>query len=360
MKVVILAHENDNHTTPLKWGLEQAGYQVVCWGGLAWNEKQRASASFDEIDRLWLGAHPVDRGDVVWIRRPQPAVHNPNVTEPDRKFAEGEYRWFSLSLMYLLETLPFRCVNKYTASRFINNKSVQLVLARQCGMRVPATMMSNQPGAVRKFLEEYPGRTICKPFFPHVWQKSDGGLAATETFELTADQLPADEILTWAPAIYQEMVVKEYDVRMVLMGNKVYSYALHNPKKALDWRQDAGQGLVEVEIIKTPPAVEKGVLEFARRSGVCFGSLDFAIDNKGEWWFLEINEQGQFLWLDDFNSKVNMMQKFLAFITEPSNSTRAPEEREHLFPSLAAYRESGFQATVEPEVNVGVNFISTE
>jgi len=360
MKVVILAHENDNHTTPLKWGLEQAGYQVVCWGGLAWNEKQRASASFDETDRLWLGAHPVEPGDVVWIRRPQPAVHNPNVTESDRKFAEGEYRWFSLSLMYLLEALPFRCVNKYTASRFINNKSVQLVLARQCGMNVPATLMSNQPGTVRKFLEEYPGRTSCKPFFPHVWQKSDGGLAATETFELTADQLPTDEILTWAPAIYQEMVVKEYDVRMVLMGNNVYSYALHNPKKALDWRQDAGQGLVEVEIIKTPAAVEKAVLEFARRAGVCFGSLDFAIDNRGEWWFLEINEQGQFLWLDDFNPKVNMMQKFLAFITEPPNSKETLEQREHLFPSLVQYRESGVSATVEPEVNVGVNFISTE
>src|SRR5258708_728745 len=188
MKVVILAHENDNHTAHLKWGLEQASCQAVCKARLAWNEKQGASAAYDETDRRWRGGHPVERG----------------------------------------------------------------------------------------------GGTICKPFFPHVWQKSDGGLAATETFELTADQLPADEILTWAPAIYQEMVVKKYDVRMVLMGNNVYSYALHNPKNALDWRQDAGQGLVEVEIIKTPAAVEKAVLEFARRAGVCFGSLDFAIDNRGE------------------------------------------------------------------------------
>lgn len=360
MKIVILAHANDNHTAPLKWGLEQAGYQVVCWGGLAWNAKQQATALFDEPDRLWLGGQPVDRGDVIWIRRPQPAVHNPNVAEPDIKFAEGEYRWFSLSLQYLLETLPVWCINKYSASRFINNKSVQLVLARQCGMKVPVTLMSNDPAAVRKFLETHPGRTICKPFFPHVWQKNDGGLAATETFELTADQLPADEVLTYAPAIYQDMVVKQYDVRMVLMGSRVYSFALHNPKKSLDWRQDAGQGLVEVEIISTPPAVEKSVLEFARRSGACFGSLDFAIDDQGEWWFLEINEQGQFLWLDDFNPRVTMMQKFLAFVTTPPGSKQTLEERESLFPSLAEYRESGAPEEVAPEVNVGANFISTE
>ncbi|MBZ5522881.1 MAG: YheC/YheD family protein [Acidobacteriia bacterium] len=115
-----------------------------------------------------------------------------------------------------------------------------------------------------------------------------------------------------------------------------------------------------MEIISTPPAVEKSVLEFARRSGACFGSLDFAIDDQGEWWFLEINEQGQFLWLDDFNPRVTMMQKFLAFVTTPPGSKQTLEERESLFPSLAEYRESGAPEEVAPEVNVGANFISTE
>jgi hypothetical protein len=147
---------------------------------------------------------------------------------------------------------------------------------------------------------------------------------------------------------------------MVLMGSRVYSFALHNPKKALDWRQDAGQGLLEVEAIKTPAAVEKSVLEFVRRSGVCFGSLDFAIDANGEWWFLEINEQGQFLWLDEFNPRVTMMQKFLAFLTMPPGSKQSLEERESLFPSLAEYRKSPAPAELEPESTVGASFVSTE
>lgn len=362
MKLVVLAHANDNHTAPIKWAAEQAGYEVACWGGLAAVEKQQASASFNGATSLRLGPHSVNAGDVVWVRRPQPSEINPKVSESDKKFAEGEYRWFQYSLMYLIEALPVRVVNKYSASRFINNKSVQLLFARECGMHVPETLMSNSPAEVRRFLQQSRNRTICKAFFPHVWKKDSGGVAVTETFELNADNLPGDdEVLTFAPAIYQQMVVKKFDVRMVLLGTTVYSYALHNPKGALDWRQDAGQGLVEVEIIDTPPEVEQAMLSFAKKAGITFGSADFAIDSDGKWWFLEINEQGQFLWLDQFNSQVNMQQKFLAFMTLPEGASRKQIEEYALkFPSMKDYDNTGLQKELEPEVHASAGFVSTE
>src|SRR5205823_3150805 len=36
MKVIVFAYAKENHTAPVKWALEQAGYQVACWGGLSW------------------------------------------------------------------------------------------------------------------------------------------------------------------------------------------------------------------------------------------------------------------------------------------------------------------------------------
>lgn len=361
MKIVILAYDNDNHTGPLKWALEQAGYLVACWPGLGWSQEQQASVVFNGNTRLMLGPHSVDPGDVVWIRRPNPPINNPQVAEPDKKFAEGEYRWFSWSVLYLLGTLPVRCINKYSASRFINNKSVQLLLAKDSGMNVPETLMSNSPQVVRDFLQQRGGRNICKAFFPHIWQKGGGGIAVTETFELNADQLPVDEVLTYAPAIYQEMVVKKFDVRMVLLGTTVYSYSLHNPKGALDWRQDCGQGLVEVRAIETPAEVESAVLSFAEKAGICFGSLDFAIDADGRWWFLEINEEGQFLWLDEFNPDINVQQKFLAFLTSPEGASREViEERQSLFPSWRDFCASPKKDEIPPENNPSVPFLSVE
>lgn len=349
MKIIVLAPEDDNHTAPIKWALERAGHRVVCWGGLAWTEDGQASLLLGDDDSVVLGEHSVDPGDVIWIRRPEPPRPNPKTSEPDKKFSSLEYRSFYHSVVYLLESLPVWCINKYSASRAIIQKSVQLRLARKCGLKTPATLMSNAPRAVRGFLAREGARNVCKGFTPHVWQKEGHrSIAITETFELRSEQLPSDEVLTYAPAIYQDMVVKEFDVRMVLMGSHIYSYALSNTKRALDWRQDAGLGHVTADLIPTPPDVERGVLAFARQAGICFGSLDFGVDAQGQWSFLEINEQGQFLWLDQFNRDLKLLEKFCAFITAPEGSTDPLEAREGLFPALHDYEDLLSRQEVPP------------
>jgi hypothetical protein len=352
MKLIVLAPEDDNHTAPIKWALEKAGHRVVCWAGLAWTEEGQSSLLMNGDDTLILGSHSVDAGDVIWIRRPEPPLPNPKASESDKKFASLEYRSFYHSIAYFLETLPVWSINKYSVARMMIQKAVQMRLARKCGLKTPATLMSNTPQAVKDFLERENTRSICKGFTPHVWQKEGKmSVAITETFELTRAQLPDDEVLTYAPAIYQDRVPKEFDVRMVLMGNQIYSYALKNKKEALDWRQDAGLGHVSAEQIATPPEVEKGVLEFARQSGLCFGSLDFGVDALGQWWFLEINEQGQFLWLDQFSPDARLMEKFCAFVTAPQGSTAPLEERQDLFPSLREYEDFVEQRKVPEPVH---------
>ena len=364
MKILIVAQENDNHTAPMKWALQQANFAVCCWAGVGYSEKRQASISVTSGNCLQLAEHVLEPGDVVWVRRPEPPKLNPQAAPEDRKFAVAEYRWFFHSVMYLLETLPIRCINKYSASRFINNKSVQLLIAKACGMHVPATLMTNSPEAVRSYLRQTPSRTICKAFFPHIWEKQvRTSVAVTETFELTQEMLPEhDEVLTYAPAIYQQMVVKQFDVRMVLLGNAVYSYSLHNPTGAIDWRQDASQGLVQVQPIDTPPEVEQGVLAFAARSQIAYGSFDFAVDDNGQWWFLEVNEGGQFLWLDDFNPSLHVQEKFAAFLTSPEGSSKEIlEERQQLFPSWKEYLASPAKDAQAPEeVEPESAFVSVE
>ncbi|HEY1939105.1 MAG TPA: hypothetical protein VGJ33_14325 [Candidatus Angelobacter sp.] len=363
MKILITAPENENHTAPLKWALEQAGYSVACWAGLGWTETRQASISLLADTQLKLGHHLVEPGDVIWIRRPLEPKPNPQTSPEDAKFAANEYRCFYHSLMYLLETLPVRVINKYTASRFINNKSVQLLLARACGMNVPRTLMANSPQAVREYFRNNSQRMICKAFSTHIWEKEQGGpVAVTETFELRADMLPTDEVLTYAPAIYQELVVKKFDVRMVLLGAAVYSYSLHNPRGSLDWRQDATQGLLKAEFIVTPPEVEKSVLAFAAESGIACGSFDFAIDHQDRWWFLEVNEGGQFLWLDACNAGLHVQEKFLAFMTAPAGSSRQMlEARQSEFPSWSDYLASPAKEQQLPEeADPDASFVSME
>jgi glutathione synthase/RimK-type ligase-like ATP-grasp enzyme len=342
MKIVVIASEDDNHTAPLKWALERAGYQVFCWAGPGWSAERQASISILDQWTLCLGSAELEAGDVIWIRRPEPPSLNPGVSEADRKFAQSEYRWFSDSLMYLLELLPVRCINRFSASRTIRNKSVQLLLAQRCGLKVPETLMSNAPPTVRDYLRRGDNDSICKAFFPHIWRSNeDQSVAVTETFRITEAILPADDVLTYAPAIYQQMIDKQYDVRMVLLGASVYSFALHNPKGSIDWRQDVAQGHVRAESVATPEEVRVQVLAFAQQSGIVFGSFDFAVDHDGQWWFLEVNEQGQFLWLDELDPGLHVQEKFLAFLTSPDGVGQdVIEARATLFPSWKEYLAS--------------------
>ena len=171
MKLIVLAPEDDNHTAPIKWAMEKAGQKVVCWAGLSWTDEGQSSLLMNGDDTLILGGHSVDAGDVIWIRRPELPVPNPKVSEADKKFASLEYRCFYHSIAYFFETLPVWCINNYSAARVIIQKAVQIQLARKCGLKTPATLMSNHPATVREFFARENARTICKGFTPHVWQK---------------------------------------------------------------------------------------------------------------------------------------------------------------------------------------------
>ena len=342
MQIIILSHEQDDHAAPICWALRQAGYKATCWDGLSFTLEQQASLFFEGQPRMVLGRLTAGLGDVIWMRQYNPPTPDPASVERDAQAASLEYGAFFDSILSLLELLPVRCVNRFSSARRIGNKALQLFLAKQCGLNVLRTLMANCPAAIRKFFGRSDCRTICKPYTPHLWQTQDQhGMAVAGTFELDFDQLPRDEVLTFSPGIYQQMVNKQFDVRTVLMGRRVYSYTLHTPHNALDWRHDGALGNIEVKMIVTPHEVEQAILAFAEVSGICFGSLDFAVDARGVWWFLEINEQGQFLWLDHFCPGARMQEKFCAFLTAPEELTCTIEQRAGLFPSFSDYQKSG-------------------
>lgn len=332
MKILLLAHEKDDHAAPVHWALMQAGYRSECCGGVSAASGEQAALVWNPDPAVALGPMAVKPGDTVWLREPnQPALE----TIAD---AKAKFLGFWHEIVSMFELLPARCINKPSASNLIANKAVQLRLAVGAGLHVPATLMSNAPAAVREFFDRYPDSAICKPFVPHIWQREDSKDAAVaETFRLTRDQLPEDEIFTYAPAIYQQRIEKQFDVRTVLMGKHVYSFALRTPGNSLDWRFDAAMSHLEVQIIATPADIENGLLTFAETSGLCFGSADFAVDRRGQWWFLEINEQGQFLWLEQFSPQAALLQKFCAFLTAGEDAGGSLEDRQGLFPSYLDY-----------------------
>src|SRR5207237_10587072 len=103
---------------------------------------------------------------------------------------------------------------------------------------VPPTLLSNDPERIRRFLGELPGGAIYKPFNPVQWE-SDEEVAVLWTNEITADDLPEDEILRLTPGIFQAKVEKAHELRVTVMGRHVVTARLLSqelPDAQLDWR----------------------------------------------------------------------------------------------------------------------------
>ncbi|WP_019217958.1 hypothetical protein [Legionella tunisiensis] len=50
--------------------------------------------------------------------------------------------------------------------------------------------------------------------------------------------------------------------------------------------------------------------------GIIFGCFDFIVSTDNELYFMEINEQGQFLWIEEINPEINMLETWIQFLTD--------------------------------------------
>lgn len=64
--------------------------------------------------------------------------------------------------------------------------------------------------------------------------------------------------------------------------------------------------------------------------GINFGSFDFSIDLTGQWWFLEVNTQGQFLWLEN-EVELGLLENFARFIVSKDDKFKGSKELNEQF-----------------------------
>ena len=348
MAIVIISALADYHAAAVRWALETADFVVHQWEGLGHEAQRRAWVEIAPKLRVCLQGRTVEPDDVVWYRRPRSFSFHPLMAQCDRSFVRAEARRFSDCLDFGIEATGCRCINPPSAASAINRKAAQILMARRAGLLVPTTMMGNEPQQVVTRLSERGTRLVYKGFLPHVWENSQTGLKAfTVTSEMALPTSGKDEALTYAPGIYQQLVPKLYDARVMVLGGLVRAFLVRSD--SLDWRLEAVLGRAQVEEVPVPEAVRLGLREFMVNSGIVFGCFDFAIDEHGCWWFLEVNEAGQFLWIDQMLPEARIFEDFLAFLTATKRES---------FPPL---RDFTFDATAFPSLPAEeVPFTTTE
>lgn len=115
----------------------------------------------------------------------------------------------------------------------------------------------------------------------------------------------------------QEQIHKAYELRIIFFGATIFSVQIDSQKKknTIDWRSGE-KSANDFSAYTLPEAIRKKIMDFIGRSGLMYGSLDFAVDHDGNYIFLEVNETGQFLWVEDYVPALTLLDCFCEFLIE--------------------------------------------
>jgi hypothetical protein len=234
----------------------------------------------------------------VWLRRPYFSLAPCDLHPADQGFADAQCSVFRQGLFEVLHPGAL-WINPPHAAERAERKIWQLRTAQQLGLAVPETLISNDPGRIRDFIRRQGGQVVYKTLRATCWRQGDSDLA-TPTSMVTEESLVEDDLLHAVPGIYQALVTKDYELRVTVIGQRLFAAKLRSQETTagvLDWRL-AGEEL-PVEPCELPPAVQDLCLALVHRLGLVFGCLDLVVDRSGQTIFLENNQQGQFLFVEE-------------------------------------------------------------
>lgn len=230
----------------------------------------------------------------AYFRRPGMPEPLSEVNEAEKAYSLSEWH---AALQSLYWAIGERWLNAPHAIALAENKVRQITLARSLGFQVPETFVGNAPAAARAFAAG--GGIIGKPLRNAVVQGAHSDRVVF-TSRVLIDVHTDPLSIRACPLILQREIKKQYDVRVTVVGDQVFAATIDsqcNPETEVDWRNTSTPDLSH-SAYSLPPEVNERCVALTRKLGLRFGALDFVLDPEGQLWFLEINPNGQWAWIE--------------------------------------------------------------
>jgi glutathione synthase/RimK-type ligase-like ATP-grasp enzyme len=213
-------------------------------------------------------------------------------------FSEKESRFALVgSVLALSHVLP--TMSPPAAVWAAEHKPYQLAVASRCGLRVPDTLISNEPSEAEKFFRHYRPDVIAKSVRTGYLEDATGPKAIF-TSKVERSHMERISRLTVAPVTFQPLLHKQSDIRVTVVGERMFSAEICSQSDndaSIDWRRTSNPDLPH-ETHELPRPVERCLANYMRCLGLHYGAIDLVLDEDGDYWFLEVNPGGQWLWLD--------------------------------------------------------------
>ena len=232
----------------------------------------------------------------VWMRRLRLPPLLDGMEQGAYEFAAREARSALLGMGFISGAPT---MNPTAEGWAAENKVYQLSVASDVGLDVPPTVITNSPDRVRRAFNDYQGQMVVKAVRSG-YAELDRGPVAVYTRQVLDEHLASIESVRLAPSIYQPLLRKRTDVRVTIVGDRLWAAEIHSqsdPHAAIDWRRTERPDLLHT-VLALPEGVSRGLMALMRRLGLVFGAIDLVRTPEDRFVFLEVNPSGQWLWLE--------------------------------------------------------------
>ncbi len=246
----------------------------------------------------------ISKEDILSIYYRKPLF--PDLTSYEPKYRGMIQRDILAVIDGLVDSFEGVVLTKPCYLRCAENKIFQLQYAISHSILIPDTYIGNSREACLDFYECLKTKkAIIKPI-------STGKVADSEQIEVFQTQYfrPFDEEVFLTPINVQNYIEKKFEVRLTVINSNFYAVKIETPDK-LDWRSDYSKH--KYSVINCPEYIKNLCQKLLDDFNLRFGAFDFIVTPDDKWVFLEVNPNGQWLWLEQALN-LDISQKIVEYL----------------------------------------------
>ena len=251
---------------------------------LLWDSKKNIGVDLNKIES-------------VYFRRPKlPVLEEEGMSHGELKFAQSEYAYTLEGLYKILADRYW--VNNIYAIREAENKLYQLRLAQHIGFKIPETIVTSMPNKAKEFIDSH-GDCIVKPLKTGLVEDTDSQKYIFTTELPSTESIQVDRI-RYCPTLIQTKIDKAYDIRVTMVGDMIFPARIDSQafdETKVDWRKGERIDL-HYERLELPGNINRKCKLLLKQLKLHFGAIDLVCDKNGVIFFLEINPNGQWGWIE--------------------------------------------------------------
>jgi len=294
MHILIISTIDDAHIPFVTKHLpDSATYSVIDpFGAVGTNDVSYVFQ--DGKESVYYGGQLLDNVDSVWFRKPTPltrielsvpVTHHTYTLSALRRHLAPLYRHWKDAFW----------VSPYESIVDGENKPHQLEAAASVGFAVPATLITGDAAHARQFVEAHKVCVVKS-------QASEFPKGKTlMTSVVSSEDVLSYEGLSVDPMIFQQYIEPAYELRVTVVGDAVFAAKIVSADQGpfRDWRYGHVDGSFGATVATIDADLQRKCIQITKQMGLRYGAIDLIVDKEGAVWFLEINPNGQWAFIEE-------------------------------------------------------------